>query len=93
MFKSHGCKRRANSAEPVGTRLAAKFTHKALSFSSGVDRTYISERENDLKSPTVDTLERLCKAMGIKASQLLAKVEAGSRGKKAIPVVVDDQPT
>lgn len=56
-------------------RLAALLTQEALAFSSGVDRTYISELENDLKSPTIETLQRLCAAMGVKASQLLARAE------------------
>lgn len=66
-------------------RHAAKLTQEALSFSSGVDRTYISELENNLKSPTVDTLERLCTAMGIKASQLLARVERSQERRKKRP--------
>ena len=66
-------------------RIAAKLTQEALSFSSGVDRTYISELENDLKSPTVDTLERLCAAMGVKASQLLARAEKAGAGRKKRP--------
>ncbi len=57
-------------------------TQESLSFAAGVDRTYISELENDRKSPTVDVLIRLCEAMGTKASQLLAKVEGAGRGKK-----------
>ena len=47
----------------------------ALTFTAGVDRTYISQLENDRKSPTVDVLFRLCDAMGIRASQLIARVE------------------
>lgn len=63
-------------------RSVAGMTQETLSFESGVDRTYISELENDRKSPTVETLMRLCEAMGTKASQLLAKVEAAGRGKQ-----------
>jgi len=56
-------------------RLEKKMTQEALSFASGVDRTYISELENDHKSPTVDVLLRLCRAMEIKASKLVARIE------------------
>lgn len=42
-----------------------------------MDRTYISDIENDKVSPTVDMLERLCKALGVRASEMLARVESG----------------
>lgn len=50
-------------------------TQEALAFEAGVDRTYISQLERNKKSPTVDVLFRLCEAMGIKASELIARVE------------------
>ena len=56
-------------------RLAAKMTQEELSFEAKLDRTYISHLENDKKSPTVDTLFRICKALGLPASQLIARVE------------------
>ena len=31
---------------------------------AGVDRTYVSILERGLKSPTVETLERICEALG-----------------------------
>jgi transcriptional regulator with XRE-family HTH domain len=41
--------------------------------------------ENDKKSPTVDVLFRICDALGIAASELIARVEKarpkGRRGK------------
>jgi transcriptional regulator with XRE-family HTH domain len=62
-------------------RLKAKMTQEQLSFASGLDRTYISQLENDRKSPTVDVLFRLCEALGASASKLLGRVE-NRRGKK-----------
>jgi transcriptional regulator with XRE-family HTH domain len=56
-------------------RQTKKMTQEQLSFASGVDRTYISELENNHRSPTVDVLLRLCRAMDAKASKLIAKVE------------------
>lgn len=56
-------------------RLKAKMTQEQLSFEAGLDRTYISQLENDRKSPTVDVLFRLCEALGASASKLLARVE------------------
>ncbi|MBW3597630.1 MAG: helix-turn-helix domain-containing protein [Planctomycetes bacterium] len=56
-------------------RRDAKLSQEQLSFEAEVDRTYISELENNKKSPTLDVLFRLCDAMGIRASELIARVE------------------
>lgn len=56
-------------------REEAGMTQEALAFEAEVDRTYISQLEHNKKSPTVDVLFRLCDAMGIKASELIARVE------------------
>ena len=57
-------------------RLAAKLTQEQLSSRARVDRSYISQLERDLNSPTLDMLLRLCKAMGVSASKLVAHIEA-----------------
>jgi transcriptional regulator with XRE-family HTH domain len=56
-------------------RQEKQMTQEQLSFAADVDRTYISELENNRKSPTIDVLLRLCKALGVKASKLIAKIE------------------
>jgi transcriptional regulator with XRE-family HTH domain len=56
-------------------RHAAGLTQEALSFRAGLDRTYISQLEHDKKSPTVAVLFRLCDALGVSASELIARVE------------------
>lgn len=56
-------------------RLAAGLTQEELSFRAGLDRAYISQLENDHKSPTLDTLFRLADALGVRASVLIARVE------------------
>jgi len=38
---------------------------------AGVDRTYISILERGLKSPTVDTLEKICAALGTLPEHLI----------------------
>jgi transcriptional regulator with XRE-family HTH domain len=50
-------------------------TQEQLAFKAGLHRTYVSLLERDLKSPTLSTLFRLCLAMGVSASKLIAKVE------------------
>ena len=56
-------------------RTDAGLTQEELASAAKLDRAYISQLENDHKSPTVDTLFRLCGALGIKGSTLLARVE------------------
>ena len=64
-------------------REQAKITQEKLSFEAEVDRTYISQLENDRKSPTVEVLLRLCRAMGVSASELIARVERSQKaGRK-----------
>jgi transcriptional regulator with XRE-family HTH domain len=63
-------------------RQEAELTQEQLAFAAEVDRTYISQLENDHKSPTVDILFRLCDAMGVAASGLLLRVEQARTGKR-----------
>lgn len=53
----------------IGTVLRAKREKFAISQEevaerAGVDRTYVSILERGLKSPTVETLEKICAALG-----------------------------
>lgn len=63
-------------------RLSAKLSQEKLSFEAQVDRTYISELENDHKSPTVDVLLRLCRAMNVRASTIIARLEDSASAKR-----------
>ena len=56
-------------------RKAAGMTQEELAFEAELDRTYISHLENDKKSPTLDVLFRICDALGVAASKLIARVE------------------
>ncbi len=56
-------------------REAAQMTQEQLAFEAEVDRTYISRLEHDKKSPTLVTLFRICDALGIATSTLIARVE------------------
>lgn len=53
----------------------AKLTQEQLSFAAKVDRTYISQLENNKKSPTVEVFLRICRSMGVSASEIIARVE------------------
>ena len=63
-------------------RIAADLTQEELAYRAGLDRTYISLLEHDRKSPTMDVLFRLAKAVGVKASVLIARVERESTERK-----------
>lgn len=65
-------------------REAANLSQEKLAFEADVDRTYVSHLENNKKSPTVDVLFRLAAALGVPASELLARVERtqSARAKK-----------
>lgn len=56
-------------------REATALTQEQLAFKAGVSRNYVSLLERNEKSPTVQVLLRLCKAMGVKASRIISKIE------------------
>ena len=51
-------------------------TQEQLSFRAGLSRPYISQLERNLKSPTVDTLFRICDALDVSAVTIIKKVDA-----------------
>lgn len=56
-------------------RVAAGLTQEELAFKADVSRNYVSLLELEQKSPTVQTLLRICKALGVRASTVVARVE------------------
>jgi len=62
-------------AELRRARRTADLTQEKLAAKAKLDRTYLSDIENDKVSPTVDMLFRLCEALGVRASEILARVE------------------
>jgi transcriptional regulator with XRE-family HTH domain len=63
-------------------REQAKVTQEKLSFAANIDRSYISQLENNKKSPTLDVLFRLCNVLGVAASELIARVEESQKLKR-----------
>ena len=57
-------------------RKSARLSQEELSFRAGVDRSYISQLERDLKSPTVDMLLRLCRSLDVSAARIIARIES-----------------
>ena len=56
-------------------REAAGMTQEQLALAAGVDRSYVSQLERDLKSPTIQMLFRLCQALQASPSKLVGKLE------------------
>jgi transcriptional regulator with XRE-family HTH domain len=56
-------------------RESAGLSQEELAFRAEVDRTYISQLENDKKSPTVQMLFRLCLALKASPADLIARLE------------------
>jgi transcriptional regulator with XRE-family HTH domain len=56
-------------------RINAGLTQEELAFKADVSRNYVSLLELDQKSPTVQTLLRVCKALGVRASSVIVKIE------------------
>lgn len=56
-------------------REEAGLTQEQAAFAAKIDRSYLSQLENNHKSPTVDVLFLICDALGVAASDILARVE------------------
>jgi transcriptional regulator with XRE-family HTH domain len=56
-------------------RLAAGLTQEQLAFKADISRNYVSLLELDEKSPTVQVLLRICRALGVKPSKIIARIE------------------
>jgi len=56
-------------------RVRAGLTQEELAFKADISRNYVSLLERDEKSPTVNLLLRICTALGVKASRIVARIE------------------
>lgn len=53
------------------------FSQEKLGFECGYHRTYISQLERGQKSPTLRATFKIARALGIRASNILARIEKG----------------
>lgn len=56
-------------------RIEKKLSQEELADLAGLHRTYISQIERGLKSPSLRSLEQITNALGISLSELLKKLE------------------
>jgi transcriptional regulator with XRE-family HTH domain len=68
-------------AAPLQLRERAEMTQEQLSFRAGLSRPYISQRERNLKSPTLDTRFLICDALDVSATSFVRRVEAARKRK------------
>lgn len=60
-------------------RLAAGLSQEQLGLEAGVQRNFISLIELGQNQPTISTISKLARALGMKASQLVAEAESDSK--------------
>jgi transcriptional regulator with XRE-family HTH domain len=61
------------------TRKDKKLTLKIVAEKAGISEGFLSQVENDVNSPSVDTLVNICAAIGIKAGNLLNQAHKQER--------------
>ncbi len=59
-------------------RLAAGMTQEQLGLEAAVQRNFISLIERGENQPTISTIAKLARALGMKASELVAEAEAAA---------------
>jgi transcriptional regulator with XRE-family HTH domain len=73
----------------------ADLTQEAVSATANIDRSYLSQLDNNKKSPAVDLLFRICDALKIAPSEILARVEKTRpkpKPKHKVPFIISNRP-
>lgn len=63
-------------------RLAAGMSQEQLGLEAGVQRNFISLIETGQNQPTISTIVKLARALGLKASELVAEAEVETGGRR-----------
>jgi len=63
------------SRQLVFQRKKAKLSQERLADLASVHRTYISQIERNLKSPTLEVVFNICRALSIKPSDFIREIE------------------
>lgn len=61
-------------------RVAAGLTQEELAYRADISRQYVSLLELGQKSPTVDVLINLCRAMDVSAGAMISRIEKDHPG-------------
>ena len=73
--KSYGSNELPFGAALRRVRLASGMTQEQLGLEAGVQRNFISLIELGQNVPTINTISKLARALGLKASELVAEAE------------------
>jgi transcriptional regulator with XRE-family HTH domain len=57
-------------------RMANELSQETFGYRAGLHRTYVSQLERGLKSPSLGTICQIAQALGLSVTGLLAQVEA-----------------
>lgn len=70
-----------------GLRSERLLTQAALAGRTGLDRGYLSGLERGLHQPTLETMVRLAAAFGIRATDLMSRIETanGASARRGVP--------
>lgn len=60
-------------------RLAAGLSQEELAFAAGIERNFVSRIEVGTSQPTLTTIERLARGLGMRPSELVAAAERQPR--------------
>lgn len=76
--------------EVIGQRIRSyrerkRITQARLSEIAGLHPTYIGQIERGEKNPTVDTVWKITKALGITMSELFTNIDITEKGTRSIP--------
>ena len=63
-------------------RLERGLSQEELGLEAGVQRNFISLIETGQNQPTIGTITKLARALGLKASELVAEAELDSRARR-----------
>lgn len=64
-------------------RHAAKLSQEELAHRADIDRTYISSLERSVYAAGIDVVDRLARALGVEAADLLRRPDAAGRRKRS----------
>lgn len=56
-------------------RMAKELSQEDLALNANVDRTFVSQMERGIRQPSITTLIKLARALGVSPSSLVAKME------------------
>jgi CheY-like chemotaxis protein len=74
-------------------RSALGISQEELAYRAGLHRTYISDLERGARNPSIESIEKLARALQISVSMLFEQARRGSQAKELVEILlVEDNP-